>query len=123
MLHSKYIQRILPEVKVIHASDGEEAFHLAQVVQPVLIITDQGMPNVDGFELLKKLKEDPSTQNIPIIFVTGHYSHAVQENLNILGVSEIINKPVSQENLEIALLRIGIIKKGENEKQVPSNIS
>ena len=103
VLHSKYIKRVLPEAQIIHASDGEEAFHLAQVLQPVLIITDQGMPNVDGYEFLKRLKKDPSTKTIPIIFVTGHDSPSMEDDLNILGVTTILRKPVTGEQFRMVL--------------------
>ena len=107
ILHSKYIQRLLPEVQIVHASDGEEAFRLAQELRPVLIITDQGMPNINGTELLKKLKEDPSTKSIPIIFVTGQDSYEMQDTLKILGITTILPKPVSQEQFEVLLTHMG----------------
>jgi len=107
ILHTKYIQRVLPEVQIVHASDGEEAFHLAQELRPMLIITDQGMPNVNGTDLSKKLKEDPSTNSIPIIFVTGHDSYAMQETLKLLGITTILPKPVSLEQFEVLLAHMG----------------
>jgi PAS domain S-box-containing protein len=103
ILHSKYIRQVLPEAQIIHASDGEEAFHLAQELRPVLILTDQGMPNVNGSELLKRLKEDPSTKEIPIIFVTSHDSHMMRDTLTIFGVTTILRKPVSLEQFEEVL--------------------
>jgi CheY-like chemotaxis protein len=121
VLHTKYIQRLCPSHKIVHASDGEEALNLARSLQPSLIISDHDMPNVNGYELLNQLKADLSTKNIPIIFVTGHDSHAVRETLKSLGVSEVIIKPVSQENLEVALSRIGVLKKCENENQYQPN--
>jgi CheY-like chemotaxis protein len=108
VLHSKYIQRVLPHAQIIHASDGEEAFHLAQELQPLLIVTDQGMPNINGTELLKKLKEDPSTNAIPIIFVTGHDSFDMQDILKISSVTNILHKPVSLEQFEALLSHMGI---------------
>ena len=107
ILHSKYIQRVLPEAQIVHVSDGEEAFHLARELRPVLIITDQGMPNINGTELSKKLKEDPSTKAIPIIFVTGHDSFAMQETLKLLGITTILPKPVSLEQFEVLLAHMG----------------
>ena len=104
ILHSKYIQRVLPEAQIINASDGEEAFHLARSLQPALILTDQGMPGVDGYTLLKRLKNEPSTKTIPIIFVTGHDVQMIQDDLKSLGVTTILRKPVSLEEFETVLL-------------------
>jgi CheY-like chemotaxis protein len=102
-LHSKYIQRIMPDIKIVYASDGEEAFDMAQSLKPVLIITDHDMPRVNGYELVKKLKADTATQSIPIVCVTGHDSNAVHDELEALGVSLILIKPVSQEQFELVL--------------------
>ena len=73
----------------------------------MLIIIDQGMPNVNGTGLSKKLKEDPSTKAIPIIFVTGHDSYAMQETLKLLGITTILPKPVSLEQFEVLLAHMG----------------
>ena len=113
ILHAKFIQRLCPESKIVQASDGEEAFDLARTLQPLLILTDHDMPNVNGYELLNRLKTDPVTQHIPVVFVTGHDSSAVHKDLLELGVSEILHKPVSQEMIETLLVKFGIMNKSE----------
>lgn len=102
-LHSKYIHRILPDIKIVHASDGEEAIELAQSINPLMIITDHDMPNINGYELVKLLKENTITQSIPIIYITGYDSKAIRSSLTALGITTILSKPVSQEQFEIVL--------------------
>ena len=52
---------------VISARDGEEGLKTAVKELPDLILLDVLMPKLDGFEVLKRLKEDPSTKDIPVI--------------------------------------------------------
>ena len=56
---------------MIPALDGEEGLKLAKTKKPDLIILDLILPKVDGFEVLRKLKEDAKTNKIPIIILTN----------------------------------------------------
>lgn len=53
------------------ALDGEEGLKLAKTEKPDLILLDLILPKVDGFEVLRRLKEDPGTKKIPIIVLTN----------------------------------------------------
>jgi DNA-binding response OmpR family regulator len=53
------------------ASDGEEALASIAQMRPDLVVMDVMMPNLDGFETLKRLKEDPATAEIPILMLTA----------------------------------------------------
>ena len=112
-LHAKYIQRLCPDHTVVLASDGEEAFDLARTLHPLVILSDHDMPNVNGLELLNHLRTDPATQHIPVAIITGHDSSAVHHTLVDLGVSEILEKPVSQEQFEAVLKKVGILENVE----------
>ncbi len=64
-----------------------------------LILLDIGMPGMDGFELCSRLKNDPETSDIPIIFITGRRdSYSVAEGLG-LGAADYIGKPISEVEL------------------------
>lgn len=56
---------------VVTASDGLEGFEKAQRIEPDLLVTDGIMPGVDGFELLRMLKDNPATRLIPVIMLTS----------------------------------------------------
>lgn len=57
--------------EVTSALDGEEGLKLAKTEKPDLILLDLILPKVDGFEVLRRLKEDPKTKKIPIIVLTN----------------------------------------------------
>lgn len=79
---------------VLTARDADEALALAQVVAPRAIVLDVMMPEVDGWELLGRLKQHPQTEHIPIIACT---ILAQEELAESLGVDVFLRKPISAE--------------------------
>ena len=57
--------------KVISALDGKIGLRLAKSEKPDLILLDLVLPNIHGFEVLKRLKQDPETEKIPVIILTN----------------------------------------------------
>jgi len=57
--------------EIISALDGEIGFNLAKAKKPDLILLDLVLPRMHGFEVLKKLKEEPETKEIPVIVLTN----------------------------------------------------
>ncbi len=82
------------EYDIFVATNGGDALKIAEKQKPDLILLDIVMPEIDGFEICKKLKSDESTSSIPVIFVTGSISeHDETEGFDI-GAVDYINKPV-----------------------------
>lgn len=106
VLHTRYIKRVLPEANVLHASDGAEAFQLACEFHPEVIISDNDMPDFDGQELVRNLKTDSVTRDIPIIIITGQDSDTNREALKQYGAAAVLNKPVTPEQLAEVLKNI-----------------
>ncbi|MEJ2691456.1 MAG: response regulator [Candidatus Thiodiazotropha sp.] len=92
------------EFAIIAATNGEKALQLAaETPLPELILLDIKMPEMDGYEVLRRLKGDPATAEIPVIFVTG-LSDEVNEAQGLdLGAVDYIAKP---PNPAITLLRV-----------------
>ena len=57
--------------EVLSAADGKKGLKLAQDKHPALVLLDIILPKLDGFEVLKGLKEDPTTKDIPVILLTN----------------------------------------------------
>jgi DNA-binding response OmpR family regulator len=82
----------------ITARNGQEALDLIQRERPALVITDIMMPKLDGFGLVHRLRINPETRDLPVIFLTATYV-ALEDKafaLNI-GVTRFIEKPVNFE--------------------------
>ncbi|HAJ56801.1 MAG TPA: hypothetical protein DCL35_03405 [Candidatus Omnitrophica bacterium] len=81
--------------EVIEAENGQEGILRAQQMQPDLIVLDIMMPGINGFEVAKHLKDDPNTQNIPIVIL----SVLAQDSQYRQGIMDYISKPFRQEEL------------------------
>lgn len=91
---------------VIEAEDGASALEIAKAKMPDLIISDVMMENVNGFMLYEFLRDDPKTEKIPMILVTGkaHTAGAWKMDPHI----EYLQKPVAPHDLLAAVKkRIG----------------
>lgn len=86
------------------ATNGMDALEVArQLPHPDLILLDAMMPEMDGFELCRLLKEEPETQNIPVVFVTAKEDAMSEERGLCMGALDYITKPF---NLPIVRARV-----------------
>ena len=88
-----------PQFKMLSAPDGLAGLELAKRELPSLIVTDLMMPGMDGFELVRKLREDPATRHIPIIMLTARGD--VEDRVAGIdsGVNAYLAKPFSPREL------------------------
>jgi diguanylate cyclase (GGDEF)-like protein len=88
------LNRILcPFYTIFTAKSGQEASTRIAENPPDLILLDIIMPDINGFELLKRLKESPLTRNIPVIIITGLNNESDEEKGFFLGAVDYITKP------------------------------
>lgn len=78
---------------LLHAADAEEAWLLACAELPDLILLDVRLPGMNGFELCQKLKQEPQTKHIAIIFLTALNSTEDEEAGLNMGAVDFIRKP------------------------------
>ncbi len=81
------------DYKVVIAKSGKCAVDIAVNTKPHLILLDVVMPDMNGFEVIKKLKSQHCTQDIPVIFITGLNSESDEEHGLELGANDYIHKP------------------------------
>jgi putative two-component system response regulator len=83
------------EYAVSFARTGAEALALAAKINPALILLDIAMPDMDGYEVCRRLKSNPLTEKIPVIFVTGHSDILSEQAGFAAGCVDYLSKPVS----------------------------
>ncbi|MCQ8182406.1 EAL domain-containing protein [Methylomonas sp. SURF-1] len=86
---------------ILAATNGEKALEIAyRIPGPDLVLLDIKMPGMDGYEVLRRLKTDPATADIPVIFVTALSESADEATGLKLGAADYIAKPVNPELLK-----------------------
>ena len=85
-----------PQYKVLAATNGEGCLRVAHgPLRPELILLDVMMPGMDGYEVLTRLRDDPLTADIPVIFLTALATIGDEERGLRLGAADYITKPIS----------------------------
>ena len=84
---------------IIQVSNGEDAVAEAKVHKPVLILMDVRMPQMTGYEACQKLKDDPDTSDIPVVFLSAKGQDTEIKRGIELGAEEYILKPFSPDEL------------------------
>ena len=83
----------------LFASDGSACLQIAAEEQPHLILLDVMMPGIDGFETCRRLKADPATQAIPVIFMTALADTTNKVKGFALGAVDYVTKPIQPEEV------------------------
>lgn len=79
--------------RVLEASDGGEGVRLAREHSPALVVTDLGLPFVDGWQATELLKQDSTTAHIPVIAVTTHVQDFYRGRAQAVGCDSLLAKP------------------------------
>jgi len=100
---SRYMLEVLLQrngFETIAATNGKEAFEMAQARRPDLIIADILMPVMDGFSLCKELKSDKGLKRMPFVFYTATYTEPKDVEFGLsLGADRFLIKPQEVEVL------------------------
>ena len=88
---------------IITASSGQEALDLIQSARPDAVLLDIMMPDMDGFEVLEAIRNNPATEELPVIMLTSlsefeHHAHATMK-----GANGYLTKPLVTNQLIGAL--------------------
>ncbi len=90
--------------RALEAADGAEALRLVRDHRPELVISDILMPTMDGFELVRRIREDPAIASTPVVFYTAHYHEREARSLaRSCGVARVIVKPADPADILAAL--------------------
>jgi CheY-like chemotaxis protein len=79
---------------VVEALDGIQAVALARSVHPDLILMDISIPEIDGWEATRILRQDVTTRDIPIVALTAHALADDRERATVVGFTSYLAKPI-----------------------------
>ena len=106
----------------LEAGNGKEALEALTDNWVDVIVSDINMPEMNGFELLKSLKEDNLLKDIPVILITTESSEARMQDAFNLGAKGFIKKPFTPEEVKKILYEvIGVSDEGEYEEDRGDN--
>ncbi len=89
------------------ATSGEKALQIAQKEpQPSVILLDIMMPEMDGYEVCSRLKKDPATEHIPVIFISGHSSDEDRAKGLALGAVDYLHKSIDPATVLATLKKV-----------------
>ena len=87
------------------AMDAKSTLEILKTVTPALILMDIQLPEVDGWELTRRLKTDPSTSDIPVIAITAYGKAGDERKARQAGFAEYLAKPISTRELPAIVRR------------------
>jgi DNA-binding response OmpR family regulator len=92
--------------KPVLAEDGKTGIALARTESPDLILLDIFMPDEDGFEILKNLKQEPGVKAIPVVIFTILEKEESRKKALDLGASDYITKPFDMKEIVVHIRKI-----------------
>jgi len=91
VMHKVFAQ----DAQLFMATSGAQALQVCATQAPDLVLLDIEMPEMDGFEVCRRLKTDERTRHIPVIFVTAHSDTAIEAQGLEIGAVDFISKPIN----------------------------
>ncbi|HEY9798949.1 MAG TPA: response regulator [Leptolyngbyaceae cyanobacterium] len=85
--------------RIVLANNGQEAIEIAKTQRPQLILMDVQMPEMDGLEATRQIRQDADIAHIPIIALTSFAMRSDKEQIMAVGVDSYMSKPVSLKEL------------------------
>jgi CheY-like chemotaxis protein len=87
------------EYMVVEACDGEEALRMIEQTQPDILLLDIGMPILDGFAVVRTLRENPRFAALPVLAVTAYAMQGDREKVLSSGFDGYLSKPINARSL------------------------
>jgi sigma-B regulation protein RsbU (phosphoserine phosphatase) len=106
---------LVPDCKVLVATNGPTALKIAQKQRPDVVLLDIMMPEMDGYEVCRRLKSNPATSSTPVIFLTAKDQTADEAAGFAIGAADYILKPVNPPILEARVQTHVMLKRSMDE--------
>jgi CheY-like chemotaxis protein len=93
---------------VLIAVDGQEGVDLTKSEQPDLVLMDMSLPVIDGWEAVRRIREDPATAAMPVIGLSAHAMDGDREKAIAAGCNDYDTKPVELARLLEKMAALGV---------------
>lgn len=103
-MYSEYLSSV--GFRVAQAHNGLQALEKAIALVPDIIVTDLGLPGIDGFELCRRIKEDDRTRNVPLLAITGYEKFGYVDRALKAGCDSVLTKPCMPDRLLDEIKRV-----------------
>ncbi|MDD4890858.1 MAG: response regulator [Phycisphaerae bacterium] len=95
----RLLRRRRPDIEVSEALTGFAAGEMVGTVQPDVVLLDLCMPDLDGFEVCRRIKASPATRHIAVIAMTGHPATEAEAKIRRCGATGYLAKPIDADRL------------------------
>ncbi|MGL5020188.1 MAG: ATP-binding protein [Luteolibacter sp.] len=99
----RFLRMQLENVDVIEASDGAEALELVRLRRPQLALIDHMMPEMDGIDVCREIRENPATRGVAVIILTARADESTKLRALEAGANDFLTKPFSTVELTLRL--------------------
>ncbi|MCA5005792.1 response regulator [Sphingobacterium bovistauri] len=103
VLNQRILADLLPQAQIVEVIDGDQAVDMSRTYKFDLIIMDVQMPNMDGLEATRQIRQLDGYENIPIIGITASNTLMEKERCRNAGMSYFLAKPIRMKDLQVAL--------------------
>jgi PAS domain S-box-containing protein len=108
-----------PAIELISAMQGTLGLDLARQHQPDLIILDLDLPDISGMDVLKRLKGEQITIDIPVVILTADASKTQTEHAHLLGASDYLTKPLDVSGfIDVVAHHLSLLDDGPDSRQI-----
>ena len=101
-----YAEFMATTYDVLEAGTGTEALQLMSSCTPHVMVTDVSLPDIDGFELVARMRQEPGLAAVPVICLSGYGGHAHEERARELRCERLLQKPCLPDTLTQAVAAV-----------------
>lgn len=101
-----YAEFMAPTYEVLEAGTGTEALQLMASRTPHVMVTDVSLPDIDGFELVARMRQESRLAAVPVICISGYGGHAHEERAREVRCERLLQKPCLPDTLTQAVAAV-----------------
>lgn len=94
------------DLEIITRDDGKSGLHAVSSESPDLVVLDIGLPGMDGWQVLDRIRRDDATHDIPVVVLTAHAEEESRRRANEGGADAFVTKPFQPNDFRATVLSL-----------------